>query len=442
MNKGLFLFFGFFTMIFLFPTAWADQYHYGGHNIGERASGLAGAYISLADDPSGIYHNPAGILFNYENYFSLSANVYSATAVKFKKAFVGKDYQMNSNKLIPNFFGFTQNYRNSKWGFAIVIPQSEMVDQNDSFNDLTQGEGDVRNFQRRLLNQFEDILVGGAFATEIVKDLSFGISIFGGALVQKTINTQLITYNRDNPNPPPTSTPTQKERYRFVEGFADQTTYYLYPKFGFQFMPAPNWSLGFVGAKKWTLYSIRINRANLTATEPSTAQEDRRGLPSDVTYDLSKDLILTKNTTHPNALSPYELGFGVSYFPNKTLLVSGDLRFYTEDPEYGSFSTQTTYNLSLGTEYYLGDQMALRFGLFTDNANTAPLSSTKKNQHDHLDYIGTAFSATVLSPGSSFTLGFQYSQANGKAQIINESLNQQDVEGKNLTLLFTGSYQL
>jgi hypothetical protein len=86
--------------------------------------------------------------------------------------------------------------------------------------------------------------------------------------------------------------------------------------------------------------------------------------------------------------------------------------------------------------------MALRFGIFTDNANTMVLNSTKTNQNDHLDYLGTAFSCTILSPGSSFTVGFQYSQANGKAQIIRDITDQQNLEGRNLTLLFTGSYQL
>jgi long-chain fatty acid transport protein len=423
----------FFIVLFSFISvgAFADQYHYSGHNIGERASGLAGAYIALSDDPSGIYHNPAGILFNYENYFSLSANVYSSTSLKFKKAFLGKDYSMNSNKLIPNFFGFTQNYRSSKWGFAIVIPQSEMIDQNDSFSDLTQTAGRVKNYQRRLLNQYEDILVGAAFATELVKDLTIGVSLFGGALVQKTINTQLITFNSDS---------SSRERYMFIEDFLDQTTYYAYPKLGFQYMPAPNWSLGLVGAKKWTAYSLRTKRSNATSAEPSTSS--RAGFPSDIQYDLSKDLVLNKTTTRPNVLSPLELGLGAAYFPDKTLLISTDLRLYTDDTEFGSFTTQTTYNLSLGAEYYLSDQMALRFGVFTDNANTLPQNPSKVNQTDHLDYLGTAFSCTLLSPGSSFTVGFQYSQANGKAQIIRDVSEQQDLEGRNLTLLFTGSYQL
>jgi long-chain fatty acid transport protein len=425
---------------FISIQALSDQYHYSGHNIGERASGLAGAYIALSDDPSGIYHNPAGILFNYENYFSLSANVYSSTSLKFKKAFLGKDYSMSSNKLIPNFFGFTQNYRSSKWGFAIVIPQSEMIDQNDSFSDLTQSAGRVKNYQRRLLNQYEDILVGAAFATEIKKDLTIGISIFGGALVQKTINTQLLTFNQDNPVTPPVNPPNLRERYLFIEDFLDQTTYYAYPKLGFQYMPAPNWSLGIVGAKKWTTYSLRTKRTNSTATEPINSE--REGLPSDIQYDLSKDLLLTKVSKRPNVLSPWELGFGFAYFPDKTLLLSSDIRLYTEDSEYSSFTTQTTYNMSLGAEYYLSDQMALRFGIFTDNANTMVLNSTKTNQNDHLDYLGTAFSCTILSPGSSFTVGFQYSQANGKAQIIRDITDQQNLEGRNLTLLFTGSYQL
>ncbi|MDH5258366.1 MAG: hypothetical protein OEX07_10165, partial [Gammaproteobacteria bacterium] len=45
-------------------TALADQYHYNNVLIGNRASGMAGAYVAVSDDPSGLYYNPSGIVYS------------------------------------------------------------------------------------------------------------------------------------------------------------------------------------------------------------------------------------------------------------------------------------------------------------------------------------------------------------------------------------------
>ena len=55
----------------------ADQFHYIDIHVGERASGLAGAFTAISDDPSGAYYNPAGLAFTNKSYISVSTNTFS-----------------------------------------------------------------------------------------------------------------------------------------------------------------------------------------------------------------------------------------------------------------------------------------------------------------------------------------------------------------------------
>ena len=50
------------------------DYNYINDLIGGRATGLAGAFTAISDDPSGANYNPAGIVFAIDNQISLSVN--------------------------------------------------------------------------------------------------------------------------------------------------------------------------------------------------------------------------------------------------------------------------------------------------------------------------------------------------------------------------------
>ena len=58
------------------PPSQADPYHYNNMLIGERATGLGGAYTAIADDPSGLYYNPAGIVYSLGSKLSASMNTF------------------------------------------------------------------------------------------------------------------------------------------------------------------------------------------------------------------------------------------------------------------------------------------------------------------------------------------------------------------------------
>ena len=47
---------------FLTARAFAGESHYNHYAVGERAGGMGGAFTALADEATGAYYNPAGIL--------------------------------------------------------------------------------------------------------------------------------------------------------------------------------------------------------------------------------------------------------------------------------------------------------------------------------------------------------------------------------------------
>ena len=57
-------------------TALADDTHYQDFPIGGRAVGLGGAFTALANDPSGVYYNPAGLVDQHRRSVQVSTNLY------------------------------------------------------------------------------------------------------------------------------------------------------------------------------------------------------------------------------------------------------------------------------------------------------------------------------------------------------------------------------
>ena len=83
---------------------YADEYHYNSLLIGDRASGLGGAYVAIADDPSGLYYNPAGTVYTASSNLSASMNAYNITNTKYKEVLgPGVDWERNSSLLIRTF---------------------------------------------------------------------------------------------------------------------------------------------------------------------------------------------------------------------------------------------------------------------------------------------------------------------------------------------------
>src|SRR5262249_24447731 len=67
-------------------TALADDSNYRPYLIGARAGGMGGAFTALADDPSGPYYNPAGIVVAKKSQLSLSGSLFGLVSESTKDA--------------------------------------------------------------------------------------------------------------------------------------------------------------------------------------------------------------------------------------------------------------------------------------------------------------------------------------------------------------------
>lgn len=401
----------------------ADQYHYKDVLIGDRAAGLGGAFAGIADDPSGLYHNPAGLAFGQESYLSLSANAYHSGTKTLHDLFPGQNYVYRTQNFYPNFFGFTQGIAKGRFGFAIVIPSAEIQDQNDVVTDTTN-PSKVRVTSRRFFNQDTTYQFGPGYAMEISPSFSVGVSLLGHVRINKVIDNQLLQID-----------PTGGNSYLIVNLHRERTSYGLVPKVGVQWMPAPKWAIGACLSKPLNLGgsgSLSVLNTNQTAS----------GDPVPATGNFTNDLSLTTtNQVAHNIPSPTSLNLGIAYFASKTLLFSAQIDAYTAEPVI-EFPVRSVLNWSLGTEYYLTDGLAARAGLFSNNAFTRPLDPALLNQPSHVDMLGTVLSLTLFRAATSLTAGVAYSWGTGQGQGITNSPNVQTMSQTSLTVHLSGSYQL
>ncbi|MEO5971458.1 MAG: hypothetical protein ABIQ95_16150 [Bdellovibrionia bacterium] len=408
----------------LLSNAYADDFHYRSVLIGERGASLGGAYIAISDDPSGVFYNPAGIVFGFENYISGSANTYTSSQTVYKQVAPGQDYTYNSQSFSPSFIGFSQSVGKQKFAFAIIVPSYDLLDQDDLLSSISTKVDRANTLLRRYYNQNITYSGGPAYSVALGERLSFGVSLLVYVKTNVVINTQLI---EDNPLP--------NGKYFIQESYLKENYYGLTPKLGFQFMPSPKLSLGFTAKKNYNL-------SGGTTIRTLSNKLDASGVPAPKTGGFTDDFTTNVYDLKTGVISPWELGLGSAYFFSKSLLVAADIIYYTADSAYNQSSVVPTLNWSLGAEWYMTDALALRFGLFSNAANTPAVDSTLTNQSTHVDLYGGSFGISILKSGSSFTLGTSYSSGIGKGQAFANSTTIQEVSQSQLSVYLAGSYQL
>ncbi|MDD3562337.1 MAG: outer membrane protein transport protein [Candidatus Cloacimonetes bacterium] len=123
------------TIIFvLCMSLLAGQLFAGGFaltGVDSRSTSMAGAFRGLADDPSAMYWNPAGLGFMNENSIALGGTFIlptvkwdpSGTAVATKPGYSAKEYQANKAlTMFPSVFATMASSPRLKYGLAFYVP--------------------------------------------------------------------------------------------------------------------------------------------------------------------------------------------------------------------------------------------------------------------------------------------------------------------------------
>lgn len=372
------------VLAFPFVSLFADDYHNVNGFIGERAAGLAGAYTAVADDPSGTFYNPAGIAFAYDNFISISASTFTESEKKFKDVFgPEQSYTRKSRTYTPNFFGAVKALGDWKFGFSIVSPITEDYDQFDQFTKPTAlqdgTDTSANSFRIDYTEVNTKLLLGPSLARALGEKFAFGGTLYYFFDSSRTTSSQLTERKNDTYS----STALQDRR----------RTMGLLPVLGLQFMPTEALSFG-LSLRRPIVTSRQRHKSgvfNSTASDFDSItvveSTDRQSASGNATAAISG------GPETGEVPENGELRAGAAFFLSRYLMITGDVihtagyvktqdntqvdalngDVYFSSPKIKLLSRRPTTNYAAGLEWYLTDNFAVRFGAFTNYANSADI---------------------------------------------------------------------
>lgn len=388
-------------------TSGADDLHYNNILIGDRASGMGGAYTAVSDDPGGMYYNPAGLAYSTGKNLSASVNAYSVTNRTYKGVIGGQDYNRTSSTLLPNFFGIIQPVGKFKLGFSYVVPDSNQEDQDQRFNRTDIGANEVINFN----NKNDTILFGPSVAVKVNDAVSVGATLYVHKRNTEAIfNDSILSGNGTD--------------YVWENGYTESNEWGIKPVVGVMWAPMDKLSLGLTVSKAVVLTSEVTTQTTKSIT--SAAFPDR-----------------TFNTYSDKRSYPYQVTAGAAFFPNSSLLLSGDISYYSafDYTLANQFNKrEAVVNGALGAEYYINKSWAVRGGMFTDFTNTPKITNDTTDQLEHIDLFGGSMTVSHFTKNTSITLGGSYKYGSGEAKVAGGVNGVQDVTANNWTMFVSSSY--
>jgi hypothetical protein len=388
-----------FLLFFSAKMVIADENHYKNVLVGDRAASMGGAYNAISDDSSGAYYNPAGIVYSYGDSLSGSGNAYHSTKTTYEKSIADKDWVRESTAILPNFFGMIKKIGDTTIAISYIIPDS-IIEHQDQQYDISDSHPTVNNYYLSLHSEDRTNMVGPSIAFEIGDDLSFGMSLFYSYRIYRHQQHQFIVYQDGSADTSYSSVKLQE--YSYI------------PKIGFQWSPFEPFFFG-----------LTISKAYLLS----------RSLERDYSNIEEGDYTLFDATYAQEIEYPTVISLGMAWYPSVSLLFSADIDHYAAAEE----DLENVTNISMGGEWFLNANHALRAGLFTNNDNRGECSSSSCNVA-HLDMAGMSFGYSSHTRSSSFTLATIYATGAGKADVYGNRSVIVDMKRESLTFLFAAGY--
>jgi long-subunit fatty acid transport protein len=418
-------------------TAAADELHYTNLLIGDRASGMGGAYTAVSDDATGLYYNPAGIAYAVGRNFSASVNAFYDNVKTYKNVLSnGNGYTRKSSSLLPNYFGVVQPLGRFKVGLSYAVPDSITEDQqqtvsnfplNPSIQPFNPG-ANISSYTVNYKNEYNVYNFGPSIATELTDNFSAGLTLYYYQKTQSYMLNQL--------------TLTSNGGYELIDQYFHTNEWGVRPILGFMWSPMNAVSIGLAFSK------IFIEGSNTNFMNTYV----RNNIAIDNNPEDTNRTILPNGASGSNAKREYptQISLGAAWFPTASLLVSGDIKYFTKVNEQDFVVNGQSYvlrqyaepvtNYALGTEYYFTKNWAIRAGLYTDKSNAENVETGGINQPEHVDLYGGTLSISSFSRNTSVTLGGGITDGTGKAQILSNSTNIQDTVSRSWTLFLSSTY--
>jgi len=164
------------------PAAHANDTHYQNLLLGQRAMGMGGAFVALADDPSASFYNPGGLALSADASASASLGIYGIERRTvdggFGNALQPGDLSQTSFPIVATTFSAMARFgsgdegRRHAVGISLFLPFSDST----SYNKLVVRGSEASTYQ--MTENDRTFWVGPSYARRFRKDFALGFSLF------------------------------------------------------------------------------------------------------------------------------------------------------------------------------------------------------------------------------------------------------------------------
>jgi hypothetical protein len=406
------------------PAARADDTHYQDFLIGTRSVGLGGAFVGLANDPSGLWINPGGLVFARRDDININTSFYG---------FEFLELDVETNEISPAVdtkeFSFFDDIRAIPVTFGGVIGLGQRRDDKTyphsisffvgfpAYRDMLQDREGLtveNNTEQRFFVRHQvldwTLCAGIGYGHRVNEWLAIGTSIFYiNRLLDRKDQSNFWFVPADGDSP---------EFYQLQTNLL-HTGHSLLLSAGARFQLSQSWSIGV------SLQAPTIPMWAETKLEVNVAEAQRDAQGEIVTRAERTEFV----TDDVSSLHPFNVRVGFAFEYPETLTVTGDIHFYSpvtyrifeRDPEALKFMPvparihrRALANFSLGFEYLFIKEMSLAVGGFTNITSTPRIPENPTEEMlPHVNQYGGSIALGYYLKHSLIRLGFVGSYGRG-----------------------------
>jgi long-chain fatty acid transport protein len=414
-------------MLWVLYLALASDTNYQTYVTGGRAAGLGGAFTAIANDPSGLLYNPAGLVDDSHTDISVSANLYgferTSRSDQVPSPFPDlRNVAQAASELviIPSTSGALRTFQKDPNGpgYLNAISAGVFVPAFRSTVESVQtvdAAGNAVDYHRSVSDRL--LMPGVGYARKLSQRWRIGLSTFF-TLRSVDANENIVSSGQGTPTP-----------FRQADSTLALSAGSLWWILGVKWMVSDRFNLGLSfappGLPVFSSTSIRYYRTSYDPNVPPGAAQGAfkpivaNGLPS--TYVM-----------------PATLRFGAAYTSPKHFTVAADLSLHFpthydllrvpqgQDADYRTILPIATHvdrltvvNVNVGAEWLFLKNMSISGGFYTDFSSAPSLAGPAysgpldRQALSNIDYYGFTAALGLYSQFTLTRIGVLYSFGKG-----------------------------
>jgi len=379
---------------------------------GLKGSGMGGAFVSIVDDPTATYYNPAGLALNKANSGSLTTTASHESETVYDEVLGNKNFSDKSRSIIPTFLGTYTKFGPLALGLSYLTKDSVDIHHTDIYS--SEISGTPTSYERTHQLSHQVALAGPSIALRLGQNIAVGVS---GFYLRRQIRsvTQETTEIRN--------LSTSIATYRF-----ESTTTGAFVVAGCLFTSG-SWSFGV--ARRWQQNTDTNGdySSSVAMLYPGSGADSVQSTEGQITADTDK--------------IPEHVQVGFNYHPTPNFTLAFDSIYYASipaettniatEPVTSSFATRAIQDFALGLEYRT-NMLAFRSAVFTNNSIYARPITNQNNQPTSIDYRGASFGVSFISGATELGFTLQRQWGLGESQIITDNPAIQPARAKTILL--------